>query len=115
MSRLTTHILDTTRGVPAAGVKLELFRVHGSELRLLQQRYSNADGRCEQPLLQGLELVAGAYQLHFHIGDYFAGGPGGPPRFLDVVVLAFAITDTDRPYHLPLLCSPWSYSTYRGS
>ena len=115
MSRLTTHILDTTRGLPAAGVVIELLRTGDGPPRRVSRQLSNADGRCDRPLLEGAELQIGAYQLHFHIGDYFDPQRQQSPRFLDVVILAFNITATDRCWHLPLLCSPWSYSTYRGS
>ncbi|AFC87368.1 hydroxyisourate hydrolase [Frateuria aurantia] len=115
MSRLTTHILDTSHGRPAAGVMIELFRLQVDGLHPLTRQISNADGRCEHPLLEGESFQLGRYQLHFHIGDYFDQVHAHDERFLDVVILAFAITDTSRAWHLPLLCSPWSYSTYRGS
>lgn len=115
MSRLTTHVLDTSRGLPAAGVRIDLFRIHDHGLQPIDRQFSNLDGRCDRPLLDDDALRPGRYQLHFHIGDYFHPESPVQERFLDVVILAFAITDPRRSYHLPLLCSPWSYSTYRGS
>ena len=111
--RLTTHVLDTARGVPAAGVLLEL----RSATHLLKTARTNADGRTDEPLLAGDALVPGNYEIVFHVGDYFAGaglaGDGVP--FLDQVPVRFGIADGDAHYHVPLLVSPWSYSTYRGS
>ena len=111
--RLTTHVLDTARGVPAAGVLIELRR----GTHLLRSTRTNADGRTDEPLLAGGALEAGSYELLFHVGDYFAGAdPGeGGARFLDQVPVRFGIADADAHYHVPLLVSPWSYSTYRGS
>lgn len=101
---LTTHVLDTARGIPAAGVAIELRR--GDEL--LAQTVTNADGRTPEPLLT--ESPAGEYELVFAVGDYF-----GERAFLDRVPVRFTIADPDAHYHVPLLVSPWSYSTYRGS
>lgn len=108
--KLTTHILDTARGRPAAGVRIDLYRA-GGEPTLLATARTNADGRTDQPLLEGAQFTAGAYELHFYIGDYF----DEPSRFLDLVPIRFRIDDTSAHYHVPLLCTPWSYSTYRGS
>ena len=115
--RLTTHVLDTATGRPAAGMKLELFRLADGGSRLLKTVATNSDGRCDGPLLQGADLVAGQYELVFHVGDYLrAGGVELPdPPFLDRVPLRFGIADAWQHYHVPLLVSPYAYSTYRGS
>lgn len=117
MGRLTTHILDTARGLPGAGVAIVLYRIENGARRELCRRQSNADGRCDAPLLEGAALLPGVYELDFAIGDYFAAaGIALPePRFLDVVTLRVGIADAGAHYHVPLLASPWSYSTYRGS
>jgi 5-hydroxyisourate hydrolase len=115
--RLTTHVLDTATGRPAAGLKLELFRIEGGERKRVKTATTNSDGRCDAPLLQGSELTAGQYELLFHVGDYLrAGGTELPdPPFLDLVPLRFGIADVAQHYHVPLLVSPYAYSTYRGS
>jgi 5-hydroxyisourate hydrolase len=105
---LTTHVLDTARGRPAAGVQVELVRVADGEV--LRTVTTNADGRTDEPLLAAGELQAGEYELVFAVGDYF-----GEREFLDRVPVRFSIADPDAHYHVPLLVSPWSYSTYRGS
>ena len=117
MGRLSTHVLDTTIGRPAAGVKIELFRLTGNDWRQLKSVVTNADGRTEQPLLVGGELTTGTYRLEFHIIDYFrrVGAVLADPPFLDVVPVQVGIADLAAHYHVPLLCTPWSYSTYRGS
>jgi 5-hydroxyisourate hydrolase len=117
MARLSTHVLDTANGVPAAGVRLQLHRVHGDRLELVTECVTNADGRTDAPLLSGDAIEAGRYRLTFHAGDYFRGrGVALPdPPFVDVVELAFGIADPRGHYHVPLLVSPWSYATYRGS
>lgn len=118
MGNLTTHILDTTRGVAAADVQIQLSRVNTDGTRtVLHTTVSNDDGRCDAPLLTGEAFVSGQYELEFSVGDYFAanGVPMSEPRFLDVVVLRFGIADEDSHYHVPLLVTPYSYSTYRGS
>lgn len=113
MGRLTTHVLDTARGRPAAGVRVELFRDGGPEP--LRSVSTNADGRTDGPLLEGEDLTGGQYELVFHVGAYF-GGEGLPePPFLDLVPVRFGISDPGGHYHVPLLVSPWSYSVYRGS
>lgn len=116
MGRLTTHVLDTAQGKPGAGIKVELYRVEGSR-RLLKSVETNGDGRCDQPLLEGAAFEAGTYELVFHAGGYFRGaGLALPdPPFVDQVVLRFGIAEPGTHYHVPLLVSPWSYSTYRGS
>lgn len=115
MGRLTTHILDTTHGGPAPRVAIRLFRL-GGKRELLVNTTSNADGRSEQALLADDAMRTGTYELEFDVGEYFArlGTVVADPAFLDTVVLRFAIK-ADENYHVPLLVSPWSYSTYRGS
>ena len=112
MGKLSTHILDTAHGKPAAGLKIELLRASTT----LKTVTTNADGRTDEPLLTGDALQAGEYQLRFHVGDYFrAAGSNDAKRFLDIVPIVFRIEDASANYHVPLLVSPWSYSTYRGS
>ena len=115
MGRLTTHVLDTVSGKPAAGVDIRLYALDG-ERRLLASARTNADGRTDQPLVDGDGLATGGYELEFDIGAYFASGAVAlsDPAFLDTVVIRFGARD-DEHYHVPLLASPWSYSTYRGS
>jgi hydroxyisourate hydrolase len=115
MGRLTTHILDTAAGIPAAGVAIRLYAV-GEERVLAASTESNSDGRTDAPLLEGESFATGQYELEFDIGDYFRGRglAVGVPPFLDVVVIRFS-ADGAEHYHVPLLTSPWSYSTYRGS
>ena len=108
MSTLTTHVLDASRGRPAQGMTIELWSVDRSIL--LKTVTTNADGRIDTPLLAGNEMVAGTYELIFHVGDYF-----GERRFLDRVPVRFIIADPGAKYHVPLLVTPWAYSTYRGS
>ncbi|MBL8700375.1 MAG: hydroxyisourate hydrolase [Alphaproteobacteria bacterium] len=115
--RLTTHVLDTARGIPAAGMALALYALDGDARVQLATGRTNANGRTDAPLLQGAALRVGRYELVFQIGEYFraAGVALANPAFLDEVPLRFAIADAAAHYHVPLLCSPWSYSTYRGS
>ena len=117
MGRLTTHILDTAHGRPGAGIVIQLHRLDGDRRRLLGRFCSNDDGRCDAPLLAGEEFASGVYELDFAVGDYYAAlGLALPqPRFIDVVTLRFGIADAAAHYHVPLLVSPYSYSTYRGS
>jgi 5-hydroxyisourate hydrolase len=117
MGKLSTHVLDTAHGRPGAGVKLELYAVDGGQRTLLKQDATNADGRCDTPLLEGDSLRAGQYELVFAAGDYFAAqGVALPtPRFIDRVTIAFGVADPGQNYHVPLVVTPWSYSTYRGS
>ena len=117
MGKLTTHVLDTAHGRPGAGIRIELHAIDGEARRLLKQATTNDDGRCDAPLLEGDALTAGEYELVFHAGDYFSAlGVALPePRFVDRVVLRFGVADAGSHYHVPLLVSPWSYSTYRGS
>lgn len=115
MGRLTTHILDTVHGGPAANVELRLFALAG-ERRLVASATTNDDGRTPKPLLEGDAMISGIYEIEFDIGDYFRGrgAPLADPAFLDTVVVRFGVRH-DENYHVPLLASPWSYSTYRGS
>ena len=117
MAGLTTHVLDTARGRPAAGMRLELARLdENGERRILKTVTTNDDGRTDAPLLAGEELTPGVYEIVFEVGDYFAGQTELPdPPFLDRVPLRFGIADPVAHYHVPLLASAWSYSTYRGS
>jgi 5-hydroxyisourate hydrolase len=117
MGKLTTHVLDTAHGQPGSGIRIELFRLEGEVRHGLKQTLSNADGRCSEPLLEGADFTNGEYELVFHAGDYFAavGLTLPTPRFVDRVVLRFGVADSRAHYHVPLLVSPWSYSTYRGS
>lgn len=113
-SALTTHVLDTAEGVPAAGMALELWRVDGGAFALLVEAETNADGRTAAPLLDAASFAPGRYELRFRVGDYFAARGRGAD-FLDVVTLRVGLRAGEGHYHVPLLCSPWSWSTYRGS
>jgi 5-hydroxyisourate hydrolase len=114
--RLTTHVLDTARGRPAAGMNIELFRLDGGSRLPLKTVETNADGRTDEPLLEGEEMRSGTYEIVFGVGEYFAGFEGvSDPAFLDRVPVRFSLADPSARYHVPLLASPWSYSTYRGS
>lgn len=117
MGKLSTHVLDTAHGCPAAGVRIELWSLAGDGRKLVKTATTNTDGRTEAPLLGADELRAGLYEVVFHVGDYFAsrGVALTEPRFLDQVPVRFSIADATATYHVPLLVSPWSYSTYRGS
>lgn len=114
--RLTVHVLDTASGCPAAGMAIDLLRLSGTPVPL-KSFVTNADGRLDGPALAGAELEAGAYELLFHTGAYFAaaGNPLSAPPFLDRIPIRFAVANPEQHYHVPLLVSPWSYSTYRGS
>jgi 5-hydroxyisourate hydrolase len=116
MGRLTTHVLDTARGEPAAGVAVAVFRVDGTRLQVAATT-TNADGRCDKPLLEGADFRAGVYEIVFEAGTYFARMQSQLPEppFVGDVVLRFGVADPCAHYHVPLLVSPWSYSTYRGS
>ena len=118
MGRLTTHVLDTAAGLPAAGLKVVLTRLDGTPA-MLAQGHTNTDGRLDKPLLEGAAFAPGTYEIMFHVGDYFrARGVALPrPAFLDLVPLRFGIAQgtEDAHYHVPLLVSPYAYSTYRGS
>lgn len=113
---LTTHVLDTARGCPAAGLKIELFRLEGENRTHLRSLTTNADGRTDKQILPAEEFQTGTYELLFHCGAYLDanGTPAEEPRFLDVVPLRFGMSEAAH-YHVPLLLSPFGYSTYRGS
>jgi 2-oxo-4-hydroxy-4-carboxy-5-ureidoimidazoline decarboxylase len=116
--RLSTHVLDTHGGHPAAGVTIELFELFANgERRAIVTTTTNRDGRTDQPLIGGRPLPIARYELRFHVGAYFGqrGTPQGDPPFLDVVPVQFAVAEPEGHYHVPLLVTPWSYSTYRGS
>ncbi|MBL4928923.1 hydroxyisourate hydrolase [Fuscibacter oryzae] len=115
--RLTTHVLDTARGMPAAGVKITLYRISGQSHRKVKEVVTNADGRTDGPMLAGDDLTVGSYELVFCAGDYLraTGQAQGEVLFLDEIPIRFGIPDAGQHYHVPLLISPFAYSTYRGS
>src|SRR3712207_8073931 len=117
MGRLSTHVLDTVNGRPARGVAIELFSVEGTQRRSVVRTITDADGRTDAPLMIGDAFRIGTYELVFEVGAYFAsvGTATADPPFLDVVPIRFTVAEPDGHYHVPLLVSPWSYSTYRGS
>lgn len=117
MSGLTTHVLDLVTGKPAAGVRIGIARIVDGMAKPIGSVDTNADGRVDAPLIAVGDLVPGVYELTFHIGDYFAKTMPLAPhaRFLDVVPLRFGVADSHLHYHVPLLVTPWAYSTYRGS
>jgi len=113
---LTTHVLDTARGCPAAGLKIDLYRIEGEARHHLRSLFTNADGRTDQQILPQAEFAVGTYELVFHAGAYLdeTGPAQEPPRFLDLIPIRFGM-DEESHYHVPLLLSPYGYSTYRGS
>ncbi len=117
MGRLTTHVLDTMHGCPAAGMRVRLFALRAGAATLVKELALNSNGRADAPLLDGAAFVAGSYRLVFDVAPYFrALGVSLPePPFLDAVPLDFGVADAGVHYHVPLLASPWAYSTYRGS
>ncbi|HEY1662251.1 MAG TPA: hydroxyisourate hydrolase [Verrucomicrobiae bacterium] len=116
-AKLSTHVLDTAHGCPAAGMKVELWSLDDAEPTLITSARTNADGRTDTPLLTAEEMKTGHYEIVFFVGDYFTTKSPGLPkiRFLDKVPVRFGIADAGGAYHVPLLVTPWSYSTYRGS
>ncbi|GAB5445547.1 hydroxyisourate hydrolase [Gymnodinialimonas sp.] len=114
---LTTHVLDTARGCPAAGLKIMLYRVSGNSHRKIAETVTNADGRTDAPILPADKFKTGTYELVFCAGDYLraTGQAGDDPLFLDEVPIRFGMAEAEAHYHVPLLLSPFSYSTYRGS
>jgi 5-hydroxyisourate hydrolase len=118
LAGLTTHVLDVTRGGPAPGVRIELYGLgEDGGRKLVTATTTNSDGRTDKPLIAADEARTGTFELVFHAGDYFRaqGAKLADPPFLDVVPIRFAVADPAAHYHVPLLVSPWSYSTYRGS
>ncbi|MCP5036288.1 MAG: hydroxyisourate hydrolase [Rhodobacteraceae bacterium] len=114
---LTTHVLDTARGAPAAGLRITLYRVEGASREILAESVTNADGRTDTPILPKGDFAIGTYELVFFAGEYLriTGQAGETPLFLDEVPIRFGMSDPDAHYHVPLLLSPYGYSTYRGS
>ncbi|MEA2709370.1 MAG: 5-hydroxyisourate hydrolase [Phycisphaerales bacterium] len=119
MGKLSTHVLDTASGTPAADVRIELWQLRGDGEKLLKTVRTNADGRTDAPLLDEAAIEVGTYELLFFVGEYFqsrgVAAAQTDPRFLDIVPVRFGIADASANYHVPLLVSPWAYSTYRGS
>jgi 5-hydroxyisourate hydrolase len=117
MGRLSTHVLDTARGKPAAGVRIMLYRISGQSHRKIREVVTNGDGRTDGPMLEGKDLTAGSYELVFCAGDYLraSGQAGEGVLFLDEIPIRFGVPDPEAHYHVPLLISPFGYSTYRGS
>jgi 5-hydroxyisourate hydrolase len=117
MGKLTSHVLDVSAGVPAAGMRIQLRQHLQESLTLLADTRTNSDGRTAGPLLEGESLRSGRYSLIFHVAEYFRGRGVvlSDPAFLDEVVVQFGVAESVQNYHVPLLVSPWSYSTYRGS
>jgi 5-hydroxyisourate hydrolase len=118
LAGVTTHVLDVTSGRPAEGVRVELYELaDGSQRKLIAHVVTNADGRTDKPLMTAEQARAGRFELVFHVGDFFRGQGAklGEPPFLDIIPIRFGVADPKAHYHVPLLVSPWSYSTYRGS
>lgn len=116
-AKLSTHVLDTANGCPAGGMKIELWSLTGDQRKLVTSIRTNGDGRTDKPLLSADEMQPGQYELVFFVGDYFAAKSADLPgtRFLDAVPVRFGLDDAGASCHVPLLCTPWAYSTYRGS
>ncbi|MEO6435923.1 MAG: hydroxyisourate hydrolase [Tepidisphaeraceae bacterium] len=119
MGKLSTHVLDTASGKPAGDLRIELWMMQEEGEKLVKTVRTNADGRTDAPLLDASAMAVGTYELVFFVGEYFAAGglagAGTEPRFLDLIPVRFGIADAGANYHVPLLVSPWAYSTYRGS
>jgi 5-hydroxyisourate hydrolase len=117
MGHLSTHVLDTANGRPAAAVRIDLYRLMDGAWAALSSIITNRDGRTDKPLLQGAEFTSGKYRIEFHVGEYFrkTGAALPDPPFFEIVPVQIGIADASLHYHVPLLCTPWSYTTYRGS
>jgi 5-hydroxyisourate hydrolase len=117
LAKLSTHVLDTMSGRPASGVRVRLFERRDGQLRLVKETVTNTDGRTDEPLLSGDTIDTGRYRIVFDMASYFQslGVVLADPPFLEDVALEFGIADSEGSYHVPLVCTPWSYSTYRGS
>lgn len=117
MGRITTHVLDTAHGKPGRDIAVQLYRIKDGQRLALRSVRTNADGRCDQPLLEGEVMETGIYELDFDVGSYFTklGATLPEPSFLGLVTLRFGVSDAAQHYHVPLVVTPWSYSTYRGS
>ena len=116
VGRLTTHVLDTASGKPANNLRIDFYRIEGDRMERLSSTRTNDDGRCDQPLLSGSSMETGTYELRFHAGEYLGGtAERGTNSFLDIIPIRFGIADQSAHYHVPLLLSPYGYSTYRGS
>ncbi len=115
--KLTTHVLDNALGRPAIGMGIKLFNIDGETRKLLKSVTTNSDGRCDGPLLEEEDFKSGTYELEFDVGEYYKGliVSSSDPEFLGIVPVRFGIGDENSHYHVPLLVSPFAYSTYRGS
>lgn len=116
MGQLTTHLLDLSKGKPAANVRIDLYKAERASVSFLQSSMTNSDGRLDKPLLDGIDLHKGVYELHVHIGDYFKQmDTTSSSAFLDVITVRFTVSNSAENYHVPLLVSPYGYQVYRGS
>jgi len=117
MGRLTTHVLDTAQGIPGKSISVNLYFKTGDSQKLIATKITNDDGRCDSPLIEGNDFTAGEYVLEFDVGQYFKNSSLNltEPHFLNKVLIQFYAADANTHYHVPLLVTPWSYSTYRGS
>ncbi len=116
MTKLTTHVLDIYSGKPGKGIKVDLFYINNTERKKINSVILNNDGRADKPLVEDKNFIVGKYELVFFVGDYFKNiTDTGDVPFLDDVIIRFGISNLKEQYHVPLLVSPWSYSTYRGS
>ena len=117
MGRLTTHVLDTAQGIPGKSISVNLYFKTGESLKLIATKITNDDGRCDGSLIEGNDFIAGEYVLEFDVGQYFKNSSLNltEPHFLNKVLIQFCVADANTHYHVPLLVTPWSYSTYRGS
>lgn len=115
MAGITTHVLDSGTGRPGAGMRIDFSVREGDDWKLVKTLTTNADGRTDQPVLAPDAARTGQYELLFHVGEFFQRKGGGGPAFLDTVPVRFSVFDAKQHYHVPMLCTPWSCSTYRGS